>query len=500
MDVYFWIVNAVAVISTACFGAILLSYLNQSSQSKKAKAKNEELEKENISLKVSLEHERNINAKMKLEHADAIKKSEAQAIEQIARQATNYENQLSRQEQNQKEQIKELNIRLEKELTNTNERHAKELESINEKHTKELEALNEKITNDFKETMKIARAELFNMHTQKITETSNELVSKTLEKEIKPLRDEIAKYASENLKLNTVFSTNFESLRAMSDQLGKQAETLANALKGNKKIAGNWGESQLDFVLENSGLILGQNYEKQVYFTDENNQKFFLDAVVDFGNGKKAVIDAKCSLVHYLEFQNASSDEEGKEKAKELAKDVKNHIDTLSSKEYHKFSGAYEYIFMFIPNENMLYTALSGDKNLYQYAYEKGIFLCTPLTMLMALRTVYLCWQNLKIDENSRKIAQLAGSVYDKLYGFNNDFLTLERKIDEIKKTLDSAKNKLMDGKGNLNKKVEDLKVLGAKTMKNLNEQYDFNKEEEALLPKEQPLMIAKNESEQNNA
>lgn len=499
MDTYFWIANAVAVVSTACFGAILLSYLNQNLQNKKAKAKNEELEKENISLKVSLEHEQDINAKIKLDHAEALKKSESQAMEQIARQATSYENQLSRQEQNNKERIDELNSRLQKELDNNNERHAKEIEALNEKHAKELETLNAKITNDFKETMQIARAELFNMHTQKITETSNELVSKTLEKEIKPLRDEIAKYASENLKLNTVFSTNFESLRAMSDQLGKQAETLANALKGNKKIAGNWGESQLDFVLENSGLILGQNYEKQVYFTDENNQKFFLDAVVDFGNGKKAVIDAKCSLVHYLEFQNASSDEEGKEKAKELAKDVKNHIDTLSSKDYHKFSGAYEYIFMFIPNENMLYTALSGDKNLYQYAYEKGIFLCTPLTMLMALRTVYLCWQNLKIDENSRKIAQLAGSVYDKLYGFNNDFLTLERKIEDVRKTLDSAKNKLMNGKGNLNKKVEDLKVLGAKTIKNLSE-YDFNKEEETLLTKDESLMIAKNQSEQNNA
>ena len=380
--------------------------------------------------------------------------------------------------------------------------------SAEERHKKELSELNERLEKHFKSTVDTAKAELLNINNEKIAKSSNELVSKALEGQIKPLRDEIAKYMSENLKLTTSFRENFEGLRAMSSELGKQANELATALKGNKKIAGNWGESQLDLVLENSGLVLNQNYQKQVLFDDSEGNRRYLDAVVDFGNGKKVVIDAKCSLVHYLEFANASDDESAKSAQKELVKDLRSHIDNLSSKDYQKYNQAYEYVFMFIPNENMLYAGLGGDDKLYQYAYEKGIFLTTPLTLLMALRTVYMCWQNLKIDANTKKIFEAAGGIYDKLFTFINKFETIGRDIAGISKHFDEAKSVLNEGKGNLSKRVNDLKFLGAKTTKELDTT-KFDDEDEIVLGDnvERAELLAQNSNEnskknneQNNA
>lgn len=418
MDLYFWVLNGIAIASTAAFGAILLSYITLNNTNKKIKEKAELLEKENISLQVSLEHTQSTFAQQKLEH-----------IQELKEQGEFYKN--------------------------------------------EFESLNARLNENFKDTLSSAKNELLNLNSEKISASSNQLVASVLQNQIKPLKDEIAKYASENLKLNTIFSTNFENLKSMSLELGKQAQNLTDALKGNKKITGNWGEAQLDFVLENSGLILNQNYQKQVYFIDENGSRRFLDAVVDFSNGKKAIIDAKCSLVHYLDYVSAQDESSAKNAQKELAKDIKTHIENLSAKNYQKYNSAYEYVFMFIPNENMLFCALENDKNIYQFAYEKGIFLTTPLTLLMSLKTVYLCWQSLKADANSRKIFEKAGDLYDKISAFSLDYDTLGRNIETLLSNYTKAKNKLSDGKGNILKRTQDLKLLGAKVSKEISKEYN---------------------------
>ena len=351
-------------------------------------------------------------------------------------------------------------------------------------YDKDLDKLNENLSKFYEANLEKVKAELLNLNAKEISEHSSKIVSDVLEKEIKPLREAMDKYSKENVRLNAVFDANFQALSKAADEISKKTATLASALRGNKKIAGNWGETQLELVLENSGLKEGQNYAKQVYYVDDDGKKRFLDVVVDFGVGKKAVIDAKCSLVHYLDYVNATDSEAKNTAIKELAKDIKNHIDILAPKDYQKYSkDVYDYVFMFIPNENILQIALQSNSNLYQYAYEKGIFLTTPLTMLMALRTVYLCWQNLKMDENSRRILELAGSLYDKFYGFVLDFDTIERNISTLTKTYENAKNKLSAGKGNVIKRIEDLKYLGARASKDksLKDKIDYGDECEIL-------------------
>lgn len=360
-------------------------------------------------------------------------------------------------------------------------------EMLNEqkaRYEKDLSDLNVNLSKFYEANLQKVSAELLNLNAKEISQHSSNIVSEVLEKEIKPLREAMDKYSKENVRLNAIFDANFQALSKATDEIGKKTAQLASALRGNKKIVGNWGETQLELVLENSGLKEGQNYQKQVYYVDDDGKKRFLDVVVDFGVNKKAVIDAKCSLVHYLDYINASDNDAKITAIKELAKDLKNHIDILAPKDYQKYSkDVYDYVFMFIPNENILQLAMQSNSNLYQYAYEKGIFLTTPLTMLMALRTVYLCWQNLKMDENSRQILELAGNLYDKFYGFVLDFDTIERNISTLSKTYENAKNKLSTGKGNVIKRIEDLRYLGARASKDkrLKDKIDYGDECEII-------------------
>lgn len=306
---------------------------------------------------------------------------------------------------------------------------------------------------------------LLNLSSKEMTESS----AKILESLITPLKDEISKYQKSNIEINSAFKVNFENLKSETKGVMTQAQNLADALKSNKKLLGNWGEIQLDSVLQSSGLILGQNYDRQVACKDENGNQKYLDVVVKFDESKHAIIDAKCSLVNYNEYHNATDDSTKEAYAKALAKDIKNHIDNLSSKNYTLLdSKNYEYVFMFIPNDNMLFVGLGADSSLYEYAYEKGVFITTPLTLLMALKTVYICWRNLKSDENAMKIFAEAGKIYDKFDVFIKNYERLENQIIAMSKVIEDGKITLYQGRGNLISKFEMLKKLGAKTSKTL--------------------------------
>ncbi|MEE3705123.1 DNA recombination protein RmuC [Campylobacter sp. CX2-8023-23] len=342
------------------------------------------------------------------------------------------------------------------------------LESANEINT-QLKERQDELDNKTREYFELKTKQmsenLLNLSSKEMTESS----AKILESLIAPLKDEINKYQKSNLEINNTFKINFENLKSETKGVMTQAHNLAEALKSNKKILGNWGEIQLDSVLQSSGLILGVNYEKQVACKDENGNQKYLDAVVKFDENKKAIIDAKCSLINYNEYHNATDESLKEGYAKALAKDIRNHIDNLSSKDYAFLdSKNYEYVFMFIPNDNMLFVALGADSTLYEYAYEKGIFITTPLTLLMALKTVYICWRNLKSDENAARIFNEAGKIYDKFDVFIKNYERLENQVIAMSKVIEDGKTTLYQGRGNLISKFENLKKLGAKTTKTL--------------------------------
>ncbi|MGP1527651.1 MAG: DNA recombination protein RmuC [Campylobacter sp.] len=311
-------------------------------------------------------------------------------------------------------------------------------------------------------------AKILNENSQNMAQTSQNIIKNTLENQLIPLKNEIEKYQKQTSDLNTIFRANFDGLKDQTQNILREASNLADALKNNKKSAGNWGEIQLDRVLESSGLILGENYQKQVVYNDENGSRKIIDALVFFDEKKRAIIDAKCSLVNFTAFYNANSDSERAEFARNLARDIKNHIDTFASKNYGEYSGTFEYVFMFIPNENILSTALNADFSLYQYGYEKGIFITTPLTLLMALKTIYICWKNLKSDENAMKIFDESSKLLDKISDFLSSFEKVQNNVNTLNSSLETAAKQLFSGRGNIVKRCENLSLLGAKNSKKI--------------------------------
>jgi len=337
----------------------------------------------------------------------------------------------------------------------------KRIESESERQKSEL-------LKSFDEKIIQISEKMLNQNQEKISAASDKIVKSALENQIKPLKEELARYQKATNEINTEFRANFANLKDQTLNVMKSAENLASALKGNKKAAGNWGELQLDLVLENSGLVLGENYEKQVACKDENGKMRYIDVVVKFDETKRAIIDAKCSIVNFANFYEAESEAQRLEFAKALAKDIRAHVDIFASKEYQNLlDGGFEYVFMFIPSENILSAALLGDKTIYQYAYEKGIFITTPMTLLMALKTVYICWRNLKSDENAMKILDIGGKMVDKMASFVDSFNKIQAQYKTLGNSINSARAQLT-GIGGVMSNFTKIENLSSKSTKKL--------------------------------
>lgn len=435
-----------------------------------AQDENLKLSKENAIFKSKFEQISEFSSQNEEKFKNEMLKKESDFVNNLNEMKEDFANNIQELKENHKNELNKKELEYAKNLQELKENHSKDLQDLKAQN----QARNEEITKQFNEKVELLSQKMLNLNSENLKKSSNELISSMLKNEILPLKDEILKYQKSNNDLNLIFSENFKNLKAETKNIMEEANKLTNALKGNKKTAGNWGEAQLEFILELSGLKKDINYFLQKSFIDKDGKTKFLDALVDFGEGKKAVIDSKCSLINYTNYANAKTKEEGDIYSKELAKDIKNHIDSLSSKEYKDYNiDTYDYIFMFIPNENMLYAGLHSNPGLYQYAYEKGIFLTTPLTLLMAMKTVYICWQNLKSDDNAREIMKRASALYDKIIGFLEDFERIEKRSADLLDSVENAKNKLCDGRGNVTRQLEMLLDLGASSNKQLPQSFE---------------------------
>jgi len=259
---------------------------------------------------------------------------------------------------------------------------------------------------------------------------------------------------------------------AFANKLTKEAQNLTKALKGDKKTQGTWGEIILERVLELSGLREGYEYKREVLLKDEFENSFRPDIIVYLPNNREVIIDAKTSLNAYDSFINAQNEEEKNSFLKEHIKNIKNHIDSLSDKKYENLKGvnSLDFIFMFIPIENALMVALEKDSSLFEYAFKKKIILVSPTTLLVSLRAIESSWRYEKQAKNIAEVVKMAENLYDKVRGFVDDFIKIEKSLKDLQKNYDNAKNKLADGRGNIIRQLQNLKEkAGIKPKKEIN-------------------------------
>lgn len=294
---------------------------------------------------------------------------------------------------------------------------------------------------------------------------------------ISPLREQIKTfekkiqdtYDKESHDRITLFH-EIKHLKDLNQQISKDALNLTQALKGETKTQGTWGEVILERVLSLSGLEKGREYETQVSLKDDDNKSYQPDVIVHLPDKKDIIIDAKVTLVAYERMQSAQHEEEKALHRAAHLQSIRSHIKLLSDKQYQKLKGiqTLDFVLMFIPIEPALTVAMQADESLFNEALSRNIVMVTPSTLLATLRTIQNIWRFDYQNQNAVKIAQKAGDLYDKFVAFVEDLQEIGKRMESTQKSYEAAMNKLSDGRGNIVKRVQELKTMGAATSKQL--------------------------------
>lgn len=260
-----------------------------------------------------------------------------------------------------------------------------------------------------------------------------------------------------------------EELHRLNLSLGQEARQLADALRGNSKVQGDWGEMILSRLLEQAGFTEGREFEVQKNVKDESGANFRPDVVVHFPDRGCVVIDSKASLTAYVNLCGADSDAERRSAGAAHVASVRAHVKELAAKNYQDFVGSdrkLDFVMMFIPNEGAYIAAMQLAPELWQEAYDRRVLIISPTHLFSVLKLVQQMWQHDDQTRNATKIAEEAGKMYDKFVGFLNDMAAVENRLNQAMEAHSSAMKKLSDGTGNLIKRAEDLRKLGAKAAK----------------------------------
>ena len=259
-------------------------------------------------------------------------------------------------------------------------------------------------------------------------------------------------------------------LKDMNQQITQEAKNLTEALKGQSKTQGNWGEFILESILEKSGLVKGREYVVQESLTSESGRRFQPDVIIKLPENKSIVIDSKVSLVAYEKFISSEDENQKALALREHINSIRSHIKNLSSKNYQNLYQleSLDFVLMFMPVEPAFALAVQNDQTIFNDAFEMNIVIVSPSTLLATLRTISSIWRQEKQNRNALEIAKQSGDMLDKFTAFVEDLLTVGKGLISVKDNYDKAMNKLTDGRGNLINRAEKIKQLGAKASKSL--------------------------------
>lgn len=346
-----------------------------------------------------------------------------------------------------------------------------------------VEAFNNSVREETKAQFKSLAADIFSSQSEKFKEANETRLSEILnplKEDIKDFKRRIDDTYMNSSKERTLLGEQMKRLMELNMSIGKEARDLTEALSGNTKVQGDWGEMVLETILVKSGLVEGENYFVQrtknddgTQIKNDDNGRLRPDVVVALPDKKCIVIDSKVSLTAYVNYINADNEDDRQRFGKAHLLSVRSHLKELETKRYQDFVGVgnddrIDYVLMFIPNEHAYMAAMTLDNNLWMEAYEKRVVIISPAHVISTLRLIAQLWTRDKQTKNALKIAEEGGKLYDKFVGFVNDMQTVEQSLGKASEAYASAMSKLHTGRGCIVSKVENLKKLGAKASKTL--------------------------------
>ena len=346
-----------------------------------------------------------------------------------------------------------------------------------------LDTAKETLTNQFK----ILAAEILDEKTKKFTEKNAENLSAILN----PLTEKLSEFKikveetyDKESKLRFSLQEEIKKLVTTTTQIGTDATNLTQALKGESKTQGIWGEMILERVLERSGLSKGREYEVQESFQQEDGSRVQPDVIIYLPDEKHVVIDSKVSLTAYERFCSEENLENQQTHLKNHIVSVRTHVNELSNKNYQNLYQlkSLDFVVMFIPIEAAFLTGHKEDPELFTEAFNKNVMIVNPSTLLPMLRTIAHIWRQEHQSRNAQEISRLAATLYDKLVGFVSNLEIIGKKLDDAKNAQEDAFKQLATGRGNLIRQAEKFKELGVQPTKSLPEKLvDIAKADEEI-------------------
>jgi len=338
-----------------------------------------------------------------------------------------------------------------------------ELDEREASHAREL-ANFEQQKASLSEQFKLLSNEILEAKTQALQESSKLSLSAVMtpfQQSIDTFKREVQEIHHRETTQQGELRKELESLKALNQQITTEAHELSTALRGQKKLQGNWGELVLENVLDRSGLQKGKDYDREVSFTTEEGRQR-PDAVVYLPQGKHLIIDAKVSLNAYTRFVNAEDEGERAIALKEHVQAVGNRIKELADRDYYKLPGlnSPDMVFMFIPIESAFVEALKADETLFQRAIENNVLVATPTTLLTSLNIVRQLWRYEDQNKHTAALASRAEAVFKKLNTFLASFERIKKGLETATEAYVKAEGQLVSGKGNLVKQVGEFKNL----------------------------------------
>lgn len=346
--------------------------------------------------------------------------------------------------------------------------------------------LEDKLQTQAEEVAKLqaqARVEFENLANRLLDEKSRQFQNhnqQALEGILNPLREKIRSFEDgiekrflEETRDRVSLKKEIEHLRLLNQQLSEDANNLATALKGENKTQGDWGELQLELLLERAGLARDIHYQTQVSFRDEDGRQKRPDFIINLPENKHLIIDCKVSLTAYERFYQSTKEDKRKKYLKQHIDSLRGHIKDLSSKNYQQLYqiNSPDYLLLFVPIEPAFGIALQEDSSLFNEALDQNIVIVTTSTLLATMRTVSYIWKQEKQKRNVIEIARQSGLLYDRFVSFIDDLKAVGQRLDTAQGAYQDAMRKLTEGKkygDTLVGRAERIRELGAKASKTL--------------------------------
>lgn len=335
----------------------------------------------------------------------------------------------------------------------------------------EMLEVKEKFTTEFRNLAN----EILEEKSKKFAEqnkTNLDEILKPLGEKIKDFEKKVTETYDKEAQQRFSLKEEVKRLAELNQQISKEASSLTQALKGESKTQGNWGEVVLESILERTGLRKGFEYTVQDSFAAEDNRRYQSDVIVHYPGERSIVIDSKVTLTAYENYISAENDSSRETALKAHITSVKNHINELASKNYQDIEEikTLDFVVMFMPIEPAYLLAIQHEPQLWNYAYEKRILLISPTNLVAVLKMIDSLWKQESQNRNVLEIARQGGELYDKFVGLVDDLIDVGTKLRQTQKSYEASMNKISTGKGNLVKKAQDLQKLGVKTKKQLPE------------------------------